>query len=341
MKHLAILCLLFVHSITHAQLSDFGNIDFQKADSIAELYDGESLEMLPLLAHNLTRDLDSEVEKFRAIYTWVCSNITSDHGSFVKNRKMREKYQDDEQALSQWNAEFQVEVFNKLLKSKKTVCTGYAYLMKELSYFAGIECEIVDGYGRTVVSNVSEASIPNHSWNAVRLNGKWYLCDPTWSSGHTLIPSYKFIQEYNDGYFLADPAVFVRSHYPLDPDWILMEEAPSFQEFLDAPLIYKHTYKQQLIPIEPKQMKVKLAKDELLRFVLSGPSNLDLDKIRLEIASGPNNVLSVKPEIRMMETGLLELTYPFKKRVNHDVHIKLGELYIATYVVKMGKARLH
>ena len=337
MKHLAILCLLFVHAIIQAQPSDFGNIDFQKADSIAKVYDGESLDKLPLLAHKLTHNLDSEVEKFRSIYTWVCLNISSDHGSFVKNRKMREKFQDDEQALAKWNAEFNVEVFKKLLKSKKTVCTGYAYLIKELSYFAGIECEIVDGYGRTVASNIGEASIPNHSWNAVQLNGHWYLCDPTWSSGHTLIPSYRFVQEYNDGYFLADPSVFVRSHYPLDTSWLLMENPPSFQEFLDAPLIYKHTYKEQLIPIEPKEMKVKLAKGELLRFVFSSPEDLDLEKIHLEIVSGPHNVVSVKPEIRRTEKGLLELSYPFKKRVNHDVHIKLGELYIATYVVKMGK----
>ena len=67
MKHLAILCLLVVHSIIQAQPSDFGNIDFHKADSIAEVYDGESLEKLPLLAHHLTRDLDSDVEKARAV----------------------------------------------------------------------------------------------------------------------------------------------------------------------------------------------------------------------------------------------------------------------------------
>ena len=66
------------------------------------------------------------------------------------------------------------------------MCTGYAYLIKELCFLANIESEIIDGYARTVRSNIDALDMANHSWNAVKLNNKWYLCDATWSSGYTL-----------------------------------------------------------------------------------------------------------------------------------------------------------
>ena len=68
------LLFLFFYSfifIGSAQKSDFKHINFNKADSIANLYKNEKLTNLPLLAYKLTYRLDTDVEKFRAIYIWV------------------------------------------------------------------------------------------------------------------------------------------------------------------------------------------------------------------------------------------------------------------------------
>lgn len=124
MKKILIVLLLFWGKGGVAQLADFGNTDFRQADSLADQYYGASLYNLPLLAHNLTAPLTSEVEKFRAIYTWVCKNISNDYGDFLKNKKMRAKFAENEKALEEWNAKFRSEVFQKLLKKRTTVCTG-------------------------------------------------------------------------------------------------------------------------------------------------------------------------------------------------------------------------
>ena len=93
MKQLVLLFLL-LHFTVKAQKSHFKHIDFKTADSIAKSYKGSSLKNLPILAYNLTQNLDTQVEQFRAIYTWVCFNIESDHyfGEItlrnVKNLKM-------------------------------------------------------------------------------------------------------------------------------------------------------------------------------------------------------------------------------------------------------------
>ena len=74
----------------HAQLSDFDHIDFKKADSIALVHKKANLKNLPELARNLTSTLDTEVEKFRAIYMWVCANVANDYRLYLKNKKKRE-----------------------------------------------------------------------------------------------------------------------------------------------------------------------------------------------------------------------------------------------------------
>ena len=77
MKHLQLilLFLFFLEIPLHAQISDFTHANFKKADSIALANSDEDLYNLPLLAHKLTSNLDTEAEQFRAIYFWVCHNI--------------------------------------------------------------------------------------------------------------------------------------------------------------------------------------------------------------------------------------------------------------------------
>ncbi|MEM7375712.1 MAG: transglutaminase domain-containing protein [Bacteroidota bacterium] len=325
--------MLLHTTIGHAQTAYSGQIDFQLADSIAALYKGEKLTHLPLLSQQLTSSLPSEVEQFRAIYTWVCTNIENDYGEYWKNKKKQEQLAHDSLALASWSASFGARMYQKLLKRQKTICTGYAYLIAELAKLAGIECIIIDGYGRTGNANTGEPGMPNHSWNAVRLDDSWYLCDATWSSGHTNLPEQIFIPDYNDGYFLADPELFAMNHYPMEPEWLLMDHVPDFTDFLYGPLVYKHAFKHRIIPLEPARMDIHFKKNETVRFLLQAPKTTDLSSIHLELASR-TNTYSVTPKMRWTEKGLLELTHRLDRRIHYDVHIKIGEQHIATYTAR-------
>ena len=336
MNRILLIFLLIINGTVQAQLADFENVDFHKADSIAASYKGEDLRNLPILAYKLTSNLSTELEKFRAIYTWVSTNIDNDYSYYLKNKKKRKKLQHDSIALTKWNNSFKVLVFKKLLKEQKTVCTGYAYLVSELAALADINCKIIDGYGRTVTTNIGGEGIPNHSWNAVLLNNKWYLCDATWSSGEFNLDKGEFIRDYNDGYFLSTPSLFVKNHYPLDTAWVLMNNKPQLNEFLHAPLIYKHSFKHHIIPIAPEVMKIQLVKNESVTFLLEAPGTINMNDINLELRSGSNNRM-VKPDIIRNKEGLLELKYAFKSLGHYDVHIKLVEDYIVTYTIRVKK----
>lgn len=110
-KWLFLVFALVTNLATKAQISDFENINFKDADKIADFYKGNDLTNLAELSYNLTHRLPTEVEKFRAIYTWVSTNIASDYSNYRKNYINRSKFQKDSLKLNQWNKTFTADVF--------------------------------------------------------------------------------------------------------------------------------------------------------------------------------------------------------------------------------------
>ncbi len=322
MRALAICCAFVLWSLTSSgQREDFGAVDFTKADSIAALYSSHSLLNLNTLAKKLTLPLNTDVEKFRALYKWVCSNIEFDYSLYQTHNRARQKTK-SEGEWKQWNKSFTRKTLKVLLENKRTVCTGYAYLLKELAAQANIRCEMVHGYGRTATSNVV-SGYPNHSWNAVLLDNKWYLCDPTWSSGAYNATATKFEKKFEDGYFLAAPELFIRNHYPTDSAWMLMKEKLSQADFVNRPLIYANAFKYRIKNIFPEKMNVEMGKgNSLLTQVTSQfPVNVQMQMNGYTIAE--SSVSSVNHH----------LVYQFKSKGRYIVHLLADSDPIATYVV--------
>ncbi len=335
MKLLFIGTLSLVLGYSWAQRTDFQTVSFIRADSVAAYYRGADLSNLPVLAYQLTNGLSTDVEKFRSIYTWVSNNITNDINDYFRNKRKREKFYSDPQALKEWNDRFGEQFFEKLLNTKKTICTGYAYLVAELSGMAGIQAKIVDGYGRTAAANVEGEAIPNHSWNAVELGNKWYLCDATWSSGSINPKQNEFVQNYNDGYFLAEPKLFALNHYPLDTAWLLTDNKISLEEFVRGPLIYKYAFSNNIRPIYPSEMEIKSHKNEPISFTLEVTKDEVVDDISIEISRGGYTKV-LKPDIQKKGTRYNFVCQPSLKG-KFDLHIKVGQEYAITYTVFVNK----
>ena len=339
MKHFTLIVFLFLSFTMQSQQSDFSHINFNKADSIAKVYEGESLNNLPLLAYKLTHHLNTQVEEFRAIHTWVCSNIESDHSFGEKTLRKRRKYKTDSIAFYDWNTEVQAKVFKRLLKDKKTICSGYAYLLKELSALVDIKCEIVDGYSRTVNTNIDEVDFPNHSWNVVQLNNKWYLVDATLASGFFYVNENIFIKNYNDGYFLAKPELFVKNHYPLDEKWILLETKPTLNQFVKAPIIYSKIFKHDVIPIAPQSLQTNVLIGDYVVFKFKISDKTNIDDISLFISSSLKYD-KIKPTRLNYKNGFIVVKYRFVKKGNYDVQLLVNKDVVVSYVVKVLKHKI-
>ena len=328
-----ILSLCFFNAF--AQKSDFEHSNFQKADSIAHLYKNEKLTNLPLLSYKLTYRLNTDAEKFRAIYMWVCSNIKSDYNLTTRILKKGKKYRNDNNTFVTWNKTLKPTFMKRLLNEKKTMCTGYAFLLKELSKLSDIECKIINGYHKSPNYDFEKPFI-NHSWASVKLNDKWYLCDPILASGYFFIDENRFVFNYNDGFFLTDPDLFIKNHYPENKKWALLNNTYSFKKFIDFPIIYSTTYKYKITPILPNQLKTKVNINESIPFEFYVDSNVDIEKITLQQSNGwkeserPINNYSFK-------NGIIKFNHQFAKKGLYDVHVKIAGDIVASYTINVEK----
>lgn len=332
MKKIIIFLCFFSLKISYSQVSDFNKINFTRADNIATLNKGENLKNLPLLTHKLTYKLTTDVEKFRAIYKWVCENIKGDMIQHKKVARKRKKLKNDSLQYLEWNNYYKKIAFKKLLENKKTMCTGYAYLIKEMAFLAGIKSKIINGYGRTVDSNINNLEIENHSWNAVKLSNKWYLCDATWSSGYSDYNGL-FIADYNDGYFLTEPTLFAKNHYPIEKKWLL-NKTTTENKFTTSPLIYNEAFKYKIIPILPSNMNLKILKESELSFKYKTLKNISTNKISLVHYVG-----NVEREINIInlkkDKNNIQFKHKFKRKGMYDIHLKINNDIVASYTVKV------
>jgi hypothetical protein len=329
---LVVITLLGCTTILFGQLSDFVHADLKKADSIAELFSRHPIKDLKVLSDKLTRPLASDVEKFRSIFKWVCLNIDNDYTLYVENRNKREKLKKDE--LTTWEKNFSRRVFNILVEKHRTICTGYAYLVKELAFHAGLNCRIIDGYGRNVQANIGGSGILNHSWNVVQLSGKWYPCDPTWSSGAIDPEKQVFIKKFDEAYFLADPTLFVLSHFPLDTMWMLLDHKPTLEQFLNGPIVYVGTFRYDIEPLSPRSFLIDASRGANVSFQFKTIREKKFDKAEFYIegskASGP---------VVMTESidgkTVYSIDHTFSTRGKRAVHIVLDGSHVLTYEVNI------
>jgi transglutaminase/protease-like cytokinesis protein 3 len=262
----------------------------------------------------------------------VCTNIRSDYQLYAKVKQVRKRYQSDPVSLAVWNQKINRQMYQQLREKRSTVCTGYAYLIRTLAYHAGIACKLVDGYARSSQSNVGGPGIPNHSWNAVRIDSVWYLSDATWSSGQVYEPNGFYIPNFRESYFLVQPSSFLRSHYPLDTAHLFLRDKPVLTDFLNAPLVYAASYDYAIRAVAPATFFMIANKDEPVQFVVQQERGIPFRKLALHVND---------TEVTSIEAGCEEapsrysLTHTFSSRGMVAVHIVADGQPVYSYRIKV------
>ena len=200
--------LLFQISITRAQSQK----SFSKIDQHALHAPDSVMQDLPLLAAYLKEEANDDLEKVRSVYTWISHHIHYDTQAY-KNGKKR---------INSSNVD--------VLQRRKAVCFGFSTLFQALCEEMDLEVELVSGYGRNTIGPSPRLEEPNHAWNAVKIEGEWFLLDATWESG-TLAQNNPKAPTAGDQYFLVDPKTFILTHLPQDPMWQLLDCPISMEEF--------------------------------------------------------------------------------------------------------------
>lgn len=150
-----------------------------------------------MITSNVTRGLETDYEKAKAIHRWVAENI----------------YYDENYAFRTTNVTPLTPV--EVLTERKSVCEGYSNLTVAMLNEEGIPAFVTKGYalgvdGAEKVNSWAQAgdniTKPNHAWVEAFVDGKWIIMDPTWDSFNKTFMDKK-IEEENPLYRYFDISV--------------------------------------------------------------------------------------------------------------------------------------
>lgn len=185
------------------------------ADTYADATPESVEQSVAALAAYLARAGSDDLTRARALFRWIAGNIEYDAVGF------RTGNHGDQSA-------------DGVLRSRSSVCEGYARLTESLGAAMGLEVQVVSGwskgYGYTTGQRFDGPT--NHAWNAVRIDGRWRLMDPTWGAGY-LDQQGRFVRRFQEHYFLTAPDAFVFDHLPQDPRWQLLDRPVTAEEYVD------------------------------------------------------------------------------------------------------------
>lgn len=147
----------------------------------------------------LCRPYRSDVQRLRAIFTWVAERIA-------------------------WEEDFEGQVDTRRVINTRRGCSEeIAVLVRDLCAAVGLHAEVVRGYlkGPGEHLDLENIASPNHFWNAVIADGEWRILDcslagatnPRRSQYSSVNPNVA-----DTWYFLARPMEICFTHVPLLPE---------------------------------------------------------------------------------------------------------------------------
>lgn len=154
------------------------------------------------LSLSIVQNTQKEYDKACLIFNWIRSNIKYDTEAYRKGKKRINGSAAD------------------VLRRKEAVCQeGYAQLYAEMCQAAGLEAVMIDGHSKqgSIPPDMEEA---DHAWNAVKIDGEWFLLDVTWAADTEGLE-----------YFCTPPEEFIKAHLPSDPMWQLLNNPVTTQQF--------------------------------------------------------------------------------------------------------------
>ena len=210
------------------------------------------------ITDSISQSFQSDELKARAAFKWVTEHIGYDCGNYKDSLLSRNSIE-------------------AILKSKKSLCSGFSNILVYLCREMNIECVNINGYAKTSGKDLfvqSDSMKNNHTWNAIKINNEWKLVDPTWASDENCTT---VVKEFAGSYFFMSPDKMILTHFPADSNWQLLDRKMSRQEFLNLPVVHDAYYKSEISSYSPKTGVIEASLNGLILFKFK--SNKILDKI--------------------------------------------------------------
>ncbi|XP_073530415.1 kyphoscoliosis peptidase-like isoform X2 [Phyllobates terribilis] len=222
----------------------------EKLDLFASKLDTEGTveELVQALVYNT----NTELEKTRAIWIWICYHIEYDYEAY---KKKVPRSTDP----------------NDILRARKGFCAGYASLFQHMCSIAGLQCKKISGYSKGSGYEIGQkiSGDIDHAWNMIYLKGSWHLLDSTWGAG-VVVGDLQFTYRYNEIYFLTHPAIFIMDHLPDDPECQLLETCLSHKQFEKNVYLRNNYYIFNMVSYHPQICVIETVKGKASIAIESG-----------------------------------------------------------------------
>ncbi len=152
---------------------------------------------------NSEKDVIVAIKKIEQERDLVKSKLT---GSTYKDIKIIHDYLVDNLTYDENSESIGTYSIYGALVDKKCVCEGYTRAFKYLADMAGINCVIIQG-----TATNTDGKTEKHAWNAVYLNGFWYLIDTTWDDP-IIVGKGIVLASNHYKYFLKGSKTFNKDH---------------------------------------------------------------------------------------------------------------------------------
>lgn len=176
----------------------------------------------------VNNNFQTQEDRARAYYTWIALNVSYDVEHLNELNLMK--------VFSVNRVTSTGQKTKDVLKNKKAVCEGYSNLMVDFCKSSSIPCFLVCGYVKTPEGNIPEIL---HAWNVLRIDSVWTMLDITWSSGYLNFDN-KYVKRFSNKYFMPRPKIFIKDHFPLDPQWQLLRNPFTKKDFENDSLRISH-----------------------------------------------------------------------------------------------------
>lgn len=208
MKNISIVFFFFFSLLSFGQI----NAEYASVDAKMKVIPVNSTTSVAAITGYINANFKTDKDKIRAAFYWTASNISYD----VANMFTADFDETEQGKIA------------KTLETKKGVCSHYSSVFNALTRELGIESYIISGYTKQngKVGNLA------HAWTAAKIDGSWYIFDPTWAAGY--VDKGRFYKKTNIAYFKIQPAKIIASHIPFDYLWQFLNYPVTNGEFYEG-----------------------------------------------------------------------------------------------------------
>lgn len=208
------------------------------------------------LARKLAKPFASQKDKVRSIFIWITHNIKYDYRKFKSNQR-RGGYRikgRNKRDIAIKRKKRREKKIKQTYKTNKGVCEDYSYLFQSMCKAIGVETKYITGVTKTNPRQIGKfPKNSSHAWNAVKIEGKWFLLDTTWAAGTVNHKTGRYKRDYQEGFFLTKPELFIVNHFPDDKKWQLLKKPVNKKVFSRFSYPHGEFYKDRdILDYSPK-----------------------------------------------------------------------------------------